>query len=1209
MKRLCLTLLILTLLVVPSVSASPAAAPAAPMSNDIRISQVYGGGGNSGATYKNDFIELFNSGTTSVSLAGWSVQYASASGSTWQVTNLSGSIAHGGYYLVQEAQGAGGTTNLPAPDATGSISMSGTNGKVALVSSTTALSGSCPTIGVMDFVGYGTANCFEGSAATPALSNTTAALRNSSGCTDTDQNAADFTTPAPAPRNNATATYACPVNAPIQLTCPSAIITRDGRAASGPVSATDSDGTVTGAVITSGGTTGITLDNVPPAGAEGGTLNAMLNVSAATIVGVYNVLLTFTNGDAPTPQTATCTVPVTVGDGVCPATAVTDISVIQGSGATSPIAGSNATILGQVVGDFQGNTMLDGFYVQDGGDGDQATSDGIFVYAPGAVDVVVGDAVQVSGKVAEYYDVTELTTVTGVSFCGNPPAITPTPISLPETVNGELERYEGMLVTFPQTLTADQNYFQGRYGQITLSSDGRMFNPTNGNGLGDTVELDARRMIVLDDGATSQNPAPIPYIGADNTHRAGDTVTGLTGVLDYGPINSTPPYIYDYRIQPTAAVVFTRANPRTAAPDPVGGNVKVAGANVLNYFTTIDPNSGAAGYSCGPAHDQECRGADSAAELTRQRTKILAELQAINADVFGLMEIESTDDVAVADLAQGLNDALGAGTYNYVVEPAPGADAIKVAMLYKPGVVTPVGPAINYQTSDPTYGAELFDRPPLAQTFSLNANGEMLTVVVNHFKSKSSCPTTPGDPDLDYGQGCWNAKRVAQAQAMLGFVATLQQTDPDVLVIGDLNAYGREDPINTLVGGGLTNELAAHVPAATRYTYVFDGLSGYLDQALATRTMDLQVAGVTIWHNNTDEPSVIDYNLEFKLQDLYTPTAYRATDHDPVVIGVNLVPVIDLSVAGNVFLDANGDGWRQANEQPGVAGIRMTLQQGSNVVGQVLSVAEDGWYQFINVPAGDYCVSAEIPARYVPTSPTQVCVTKATSLPAIANFGVKLAPKASIGDRVWYDDNGNGVQDAGEVGIGNVTVDLLTAVGGAPGAVIATATTGADGDYQFGNLAGGSYFVKVTDQNGILAGLKLTSGPQSKPNPFGPITVNCGDVYGDADFGYTFVVAPGHGLIGDRVWLDANHNGIQNAGEGGLAGVEVCASPLGYTALVCATTNADGVYRLSVPKGVYLVAVTRSPAGLAPTTAEFFLPVVVSSGGQTLTADFGYAAQ
>jgi 2',3'-cyclic-nucleotide 2'-phosphodiesterase (5'-nucleotidase family) len=179
---------------------------ASAVSPDIVISQVYGGGGNSGATYKNDFIELYNRGSAPVSLNGWSVQYASATGTSWQVTNLTNvTVQPGQYYLVQEGAGAGGTTNLPAPDATGSINMSGTAGKVALVTSTTALSclSACAgTAAVKDFVGFGTtANNFEGSGPTPAPSNTTSVLRAGNGATDTDNNATDFAAGTPNPRN------------------------------------------------------------------------------------------------------------------------------------------------------------------------------------------------------------------------------------------------------------------------------------------------------------------------------------------------------------------------------------------------------------------------------------------------------------------------------------------------------------------------------------------------------------------------------------------------------------------------------------------------------------------------------------------------------------------------------------------------------------------------------------------------------------------------------------------------------------------------------------------------------------------------------------------------------------------------------------------------------------------------------------------------
>jgi len=191
---------------------SPAPSRAA---SNVVISQVYGGGGNSGSTYRNDFIELFNRSGSPVSLAGMSVQYASAAGSTWQSTALSGTIAAGQYYLVQEAQGAGGSVNLPTPDATGTIAMGATTGKVALVNTTALLSGDCFAIPidlatVLDRVGFGaTASCFEGSGRAPAPSNTNATLRASGGCTDTDNNNADFAAGAPTPRNTASPFNSC----------------------------------------------------------------------------------------------------------------------------------------------------------------------------------------------------------------------------------------------------------------------------------------------------------------------------------------------------------------------------------------------------------------------------------------------------------------------------------------------------------------------------------------------------------------------------------------------------------------------------------------------------------------------------------------------------------------------------------------------------------------------------------------------------------------------------------------------------------------------------------------------------------------------------------------------------------------------------------------------------------------------------------------
>jgi uncharacterized protein len=478
--------------------------------------------------------------------------------------------------------------------------------------------------------------------------------------------------------------------------------------------------------------------------------------------------------------------------------------------------------------------------------------------------------------------------VTELGICGVEIPIEPTMVSLPEQFDGELERYEGMLVSFADTFTVSQNFFLGRYGQLTLSSGDRLFNPTNqflplSPEALDLADENARRILVLDDGKSLQNPNPIPYIGEDNTQRAGDLVYNLTGVLDAGQISSTSG-IYDYRLHPTVSPVFERVNERTIAPEPVGGNLKVASFNVLHYFTTIDQPDA----KCFPSMTRaDCRGADSLDEFERQRDKIIAAIVAIDADIVGLMEIENNGPVAVGDLVDGLNYATAPGTYAFIMEPAPGGDAIKVAMIYKPASVTPFGPALNYQIETELYGP-LYDRPPLAQTFQHNLTRQVFSVMVNHFKSKGCGDATGLDADLGDGQSCWNYKRTLQAQGLFGFIEQLESGtgDPDVLIIGDLNSYGLEDPITTLTGTGLVDELRRFV--VDPYTYIFDGLAGYLDHAISTPGLSQQVTGAVTWAINTDEPSVIDYNLEFKPQDLYTDSPYRSSDHDPVIVGLQL---------------------------------------------------------------------------------------------------------------------------------------------------------------------------------------------------------------------------------------------------------------------------------------------------------------------------------
>ena len=872
--------------------------PAQASPNGIVISQVYGGGGNTGATYRNDYIEIFNGGSAAVSLAGWSVQYASSAGTSWAATPLTPvTLAPGQYYLVQEAVGAGGTTVLPAPDATGSIALSATAGKVALVTTTTALTGSAPTdTRIVDVVGFGGANFFEGSGPTAAPSNTTAVLRKTSGCVDTDDNASDFAVGAPTPRNTAAATNKCGVttNAPIVTTCPSFLVAV-GTSGSGNVSATDADGTVNAVALT-GQPAGITLGTFTPATAPGGVATVPILVAAAVPVGSYPVTVTWGNDQS---QTAVCNPTITIG-------AVTAIYTIQGSGSTSTFAGRTVITQG-VVTKVQNNS----FFMQDPvGDGDPATSDGLLVFTSTAPTVVAGDLVRVSATVTEFnvgaasntdtasHTVTELSSVSSVTKVGTG-TVTPTSIPFPLASRDDLERYEGMLITITGPLTVSQNEFVGRYGQVTLTALGRAETPTNRFRPGPSaLALDAdnrRRSIILDDGTSLVNPNPTPYLGEASTLRDGDTLSSLTGVLDYGLATSSNADPGSWRISPTATPVFTRVNARTTAPEEVGGTVKVASANVLNFFTTFTNGQtagGATGQGCSLGSSisaGNCRGADNVTEFIRQRTKIIEALAAIGADAVGLMELQNNGPTAIQNIVDALNAKLGAGTYEAVSDPAPGTgtDAIKVGMIYRPARLTRVGASV----SDPN---PVHNRPPLAQTFQ-TPGGQTFTLVVNHLKSKSSCTSvTGGDADNGDLQGCFNATRVLQAQATRAFVTSLfpAGSTNNVLLVGDFNAYAQEDPVIDITTNGYTDEIGRF--NSFGYSYVFDGAAGRLDHAFASSSLSPKVTRALEWHINADEPSILDYNLENKQPacatcspDFYTPTPYRASDHDPLVIGIN----------------------------------------------------------------------------------------------------------------------------------------------------------------------------------------------------------------------------------------------------------------------------------------------------------------------------------
>lgn len=545
----------------------------------------------------------------------------------------------------------------------------------------------------------------------------------------------------------------------------------------------------------------------------------------------------------------------------------TPISQIQGITDLSPLLKQAVTIEGVVTGDFQNKDQFSGFFLQEAkGDGNAATSDGIFVYvnarSPAAnVDVKVGELVRVAGQVEEYHGQTQIGRTSKIEVLGTQTPLPALAVAFPLPAGETLERFEGMLVTFPAPLVVTAQNELARFGAITLAAQTRLFVPTNEKPLAEAKDDAAMRSLLLDDGSGTQNPKKTPYLDANGTRRTGSTVSNLTGILsfDFG----------QYRVQPTLAPVW-EDNARPASPPDVGGTLKVAAANVLNYWTTFQT-----------PQNPKARGAKNAEEFERQSAKIVAELKGLDADVVGLMELENNGPTAISDLVSKLNAAYGGETYAFVADPATGIgpDAIKVGLIYKTARVSPRGASLSDTTA-------IFDRFPLAQTFVSKLNGAAFTVVVNHFKSKGSAPKIG---DTDKGEGAWNLKRVAQAEALAGFVERLKvsSADPDVLVIGDLNAYIHETPLLTLRNSGLKH-LNLRLAPEERYSFSFDGRFGSLDHALATPELDAQITGFGEWHINSDEPYFLSY-ANLRGAD-FVANPYRASDHDPLLVGLDLKP-------------------------------------------------------------------------------------------------------------------------------------------------------------------------------------------------------------------------------------------------------------------------------------------------------------------------------
>ncbi|MFJ4027179.1 ExeM/NucH family extracellular endonuclease [Paenarthrobacter sp. NPDC089989] len=806
-----------------------------PGTSPVVINEAYLSGGSSGAAFKNKFVELYNSSDSPVSLAGWSLQYRSATGTAAPtgITALTGSIPAKGYFLIQGATNSGTSTApaLPPADiqATGTLNPSGTAGTLILAKQGTAVSplasGSVTgNAAIADLLGYGSSNTFETAAAAAPTGNTDVRSLNRNNGIDTDSNAADF------------------------------------------------------------------------------SLSASITPTAS--------------GGVSTPPTE-------------PGTGTKTIAEIQGTGAASPLVGSSVTTRGKVTAVYASGGF-NGYYVQtpgtggDSGGAARTASDAVFVYSPTtAGSVQPGDYLELTGVVSEFANQTQITVDTAglKKLTEAAPEVKASPFALPAN-EAARETFEGMLVSPQGTFTVTDNYSLNQYGEIGLAAGtSPLVQPTAVAAYGSpeyaaVVADNAMRGIKLDDGASTNflkdattKAQQLPYLTTTDPVRVGSPATFRTDViLGYGnnswkfqPLTALTPENSD-SVQPAT---FTASRPE--GPADVGGTLKLASFNVLNYFpTTGDQLSGCVFYTDragNPITVKEgcnARGAANAENLQRQQDKIVAAITKSGADVVSLEEIENSAqfgknrDDALSKLVDALN-AKTPGVWDYVRTPANAPplsdeDMIRTAFIYKKATAEPVGESIIHNDTVAFASA----RKPLAQVFKPvgAADDKKFIAIVNHFKSKGSAATPD---DTDKGQGASNIARTKQAESLLAFSKDLQASKgtDKVFLIGDFNAYAKEDPINVLTGAGYTDLEAG----TNKHSYLFGGMVGSLDHILASPAAHKTVTGTDIWNINSVESVALEYSrYNNNVTNYYAADEFRASDHDPVVVGLDLAPDAPASV-------------------------------------------------------------------------------------------------------------------------------------------------------------------------------------------------------------------------------------------------------------------------------------------------------------------------
>ena len=905
----------------------------------VVISQVYGGGGNSGAPLQNDFIELFNAGSSAQNLNGWSVQYASSTGSTWNnLTELPAfTLQPGQYLLIQEGAGAGNGVPLPTPDVTDPtpIAMSGTNGKVALVNSTTPLSGACPSAdaSIVDFIGYGSANCAEGSAA-GTLSNTTAALRNAGGCTDDNDNSTDFTVDAPAPRNSATPLNPCAGSGGVTLSIADVGVD-EGDSGTTPAvftvmlsEATDSD---------------VTFDIATADGSATAGVDYVANSATGVVVAAGSTTATFTvlvDGDTAPEPDETFSVDVTniAGGGVTTTSATATGTIvnddplriydIQGDGVHSPFLNAIVTTSGEVTAIGAG-----GFFMQDAtGDGNIDTSDAVFVYTgnqnPGGL--AIGSTATVTAKLVEFYGLTEFTNspTPVITVQNGTPTIQPLVLGpgMPSAdpgqpyCHGSLTPADGvalgnfrclqsMLVRVDDGVVSAPNY----YSPSTPLSEFYAYTadhprPFRGPGLLYGTVID--------------NPPPgyQPQFWDGVPHVFGvDTAKLLTPQAMNAGMHFSASGImgFDFGIGMLWPFDFEVTDAGPPYPIPVrathAGNLTIGSQNMLRFFNDVhDSGSIDTCADTNPGSSDVC---PTPAEFDVRLSKLSRQVR----DVLRAPAVLAAEEVENLATLQALADRIHADDpgLTYVPYLIEGNDVggIDVGFLLRGDIgvnaVTQLGK--NTQTTDGCGGTPpclLNDRPPLL----LDANFGSLhfAVLAIHDRSLNGVDDPASGPRI-------RMKRLEQAQYVAAIVQSWQtggvytlpdgdvvpNPDPAVplVVLGDFNGFQFSDGYvdvygqiaGTAVGSEnlawaapITNpamhpgcrrlrEISAVPNVAPPYSFLFDGYAQELDHVLLTDAADSRCSYLSIAHGNADIPEGAAATTD-------PGTPLRSADHDGFVL-------------------------------------------------------------------------------------------------------------------------------------------------------------------------------------------------------------------------------------------------------------------------------------------------------------------------------------